>query len=817
MGRDSGSGSTGKRAGKKTGKKTGPKGGAKPKGGAQPPGGAERARNRPAVSNDFREGRFAGPAQGSGVQKISYVERYAPVPTALDAVPGLPPEFTGRDVERGALLDLLDPEREQRETAPAVAVIAGPPGVGKTTLAYAVAHAAQDRKWFTGVMLVDLRGYDPRPARAGDVLDALLRSLGVRPKHIPPEEADRAALYRSQLKSRTGAGERLLVIADNASSVEQTRPLLPPDHHHALLVTSRSVLPGIGRQRPLDLLSPGAATTLLDAALRQADPEDSRVADDREAALRVARACGHLPLALQITAALLITDPGQPLAERAERLSGAEDRLDGLDDGERSVRATFDQSLQSLLPQQADLFRRLSLNPGPDISTRAAALLNDTPEPVTERLLSRLATAHLVARGEVRGRWQMHDLLRDYAADRARAATRTSRPTRRRYEQALARLREYYARTAEAATTHVPGNGIVPDPGFADWDEAMSWLDAERSNLLALALSEESGTALVVNRSCFALMPYLAWQRRFEEAVAVSARALDICRATGDHNEAIAWNNFGLALQDLRRYDEALAAHTTARDLHHQHNVPQSEAIALNSLGLALQALRRYDEALAAHTTARDLHHQHNDPHSEANTWVSLGITLQALRRYEEALAAHTTARDLHHQHNDPHSEAIAWNNLGTVLQKLRRYDEALAAHTTALDLYRGHKDPHREAIAWNNLGTVRRDKGDHAEAVAAGTRSAAAFAGLNDPYREGEALKELATTLAAAGRPRPETRDTWLRSAAAYGRATAAEKEAAASLAEADRLSESEGEREGGPDQAGPEDGEPDAEPGAS
>ncbi|MDX3488416.1 tetratricopeptide repeat protein, partial [Streptomyces sp. ID05-18] len=59
---------------------------------------------------------------------------------------------------------------------------------------------------------------------------------------------------------------------------------------------------------------------------------------------------------------------------------------------------------------------------------------------------------------------------------------------------------------------------------------------------------------------------------------------------TGDtHGEAGAWNNLGSALQDLRRFDDALHALETARDLYQQTVDTNGEATAWNNLGSALQ------------------------------------------------------------------------------------------------------------------------------------------------------------------------------------------------------------------------------------
>lgn len=442
----------GNKSGKRKGKKSG-----KPQ--------RDQAGVGSSAGGDFRGAGFAGSqVLGHGTMTANtYVQQYAPVPTALDALPPPPVGFTGREDDLAYILGVLDPDRTGE--GPAVAVLSGWGGVGKTTLAYAAGHAAQNRGWFTGVLLVDLHGYDPQPAQAEEALEALLRSLGVPHEHLPPPGAGREALYRSQLNLRQEKGERLLVVADNASAIAQVQPLVPPGHH-GMLVTSRHRLTGLGRMRTVNRLQPEDAVALLEAALKNNDPDDPRVREDPEAAERLASACGYLPLALQITAALLAQDPEQPLSERADALGGTESVLDGLDDGERSLRTMFDQSLERLTPQEQDLFRLLALNPGPNISTPAAAVLADQTQPATERLLARLAASHLIERTPaVRGRWQMHDLLRAYAHEQATAAMDRGRTPRRRYDQAHDRLIHHYIQHAQAASTHLDPLAVLSRPG----------------------------------------------------------------------------------------------------------------------------------------------------------------------------------------------------------------------------------------------------------------------------------------------------------------------------------------------------------------
>ncbi len=169
--------------------------------------------------------------------------RAAPVaPTALAQLPPSMTGFCGRDDALALLSGLLDSAAIPDTVV--VSAVAGLPGVGKTTLAVQAAHAARTAGWFGGgVLFIDLHGYGEAPVEPGQALDALLRALGVHAEHIPPSAEERAGLYRSVLADIT---EPVLLIADNASSEAQVRPLLPGAGPHKVVVTSRHTLAGLG-------------------------------------------------------------------------------------------------------------------------------------------------------------------------------------------------------------------------------------------------------------------------------------------------------------------------------------------------------------------------------------------------------------------------------------------------------------------------------------------------------------------------------------------------------------------------------------------
>ena len=250
-------------------------------------------------------GQLAGEVR-EALARLDTTHAVSAAPTALAQLPAATAGFTGRDDELAVLAGLLDPAGPGGPVV--VSAVAGLAGVGKTTLAVQAGHAALQRGWFGGgVLFIDLHGYDEAPVEPGQALDALLRALGVPAEHIPPGTEERAGLYRSVLAQ---ISDPVLVIADNASSEAQVRPLLPGAGPHKVLVTSRHTLAGLGaRLVDVTVLDEEAGVELLDAALRAARPDDDRITGNPDAASRLAGICGGLPLALQITAALLKADP----------------------------------------------------------------------------------------------------------------------------------------------------------------------------------------------------------------------------------------------------------------------------------------------------------------------------------------------------------------------------------------------------------------------------------------------------------------------------------------------------------------------------
>jgi tetratricopeptide (TPR) repeat protein len=526
----------------------------------------------------------------------------AAAPVGLAQLPALVAGFTGRETELAAITALLDPAGDAESVI--VSAVAGLAGVGKTALAIQAAHTALRSGWFPGgVLFLDLHGYDDAPVEPGQALDALLRALGVAAEYIPPGAEERAGLYRSML---AGIADPVLIIADNASSEAQVRLLLPGPGPHRVIVTSRHTLARLSaRLLDVTVLGEEAGVALLDAALRTARPDDNRVSADRHAAGRLARICGGLPLALQITAALLKADPVRTVGDMADQLTDEIQRLQTLhyDDvsgiSAWSVAAAFELSYRQLDEATARMFRLLPVNPGPELSTAAAAALANLSASDTRKVISQLLRAHLIeAAAGAPGRWRMHDLLRLYARQLLDAHTDADRR-----EQARDRLLRYYLDTARAAAAHLralPRTQVPAD--FTDRDDALAWLDTERPGLIAaVTMSARTGRDQTAMQLPLILADYFDLRWRPDDWLATARISLAAARRLGDRsNEAAALANLGGALRHARRFEEAITACQGAAAICRETGDRHGEGHALSNLGSALHRMRRFEEAITA-------------------------------------------------------------------------------------------------------------------------------------------------------------------------------------------------------------------------
>ncbi|MFI7099885.1 BTAD domain-containing putative transcriptional regulator [Streptomyces sp. NPDC050161] len=631
-----------------------------------------------------------------------------PVIPRPQQLPATVSDFTGR----AAFVAELS---EQLATAEghvmAVSALTGIGGVGKTTLAVHVAHAA-NRHFPDGQLYVDLQGAGHSPSEPDTVLGAFLRALGVPEASIPDGLDERAALYRSSL-----AGRRVLTLLDNARDAAQIRPLLPGTEGCAALITSRARMIDLAGAHliDLDVMSPEEAFTLFTRIVGE-----ERVNAEREASMDVVGACGFLPLAIRIAASRLAARRTWTVSFLARKLADERRRLDELRAGDLAVKATFELGYGQLEPQQARAFRLLGLADGPDLSLAAAAALLDMDTDAAESLLESLVDTSLLE-SAAPGRYRFHDLVRLYARS---CAERDEQPPEER-DAALSRLLDFYlASAAQMYMMERPGDSLLDQmetphyPGlvFANRSEALTWLFGETRCLIACALQNTGPTGL--------------------------RRAVDLLLLTRDMAESGANN---------RQYEQAnltlLAAALEADD---QHAAGRAHW-ALSPICTQFGRLSDADEHAKLATL---LGLAAGDPFSSSNGPNDRGIIAGIRHHHDEAEAYLNQALVAFRDNRSKQSEASALCNLSRVHLDTGRIDSAIHLAEQGIACYREAGASRRLGNGMYALGMALTLAGRLDEATDQLAAALAIFQDSRQRFWEGMTYLRMAEVDLAAGRP---------------------------------------------------------------
>jgi tetratricopeptide (TPR) repeat protein len=707
----------------------------------------------PWVKRDYRE-MLAGEELVQAIfgSDTRGVDGNGPGPVTLPADPEL---FTGRSELLAELLEQFDPARDV-DGLTVVTAVDGMAGVGKTALAIHVAQLAHEQGWFPGgVLMQDMRGFSADdPVDYGSAAARLLRALGVASEDLPDTPEGRGAAWLDRLARLGRQGRPLLVVLDNVAQAGQVSPLLPRLPHR-MLITSRHTLSALRAYRvPIPPFTPDEAVLFIDNALRAARPADGRVNAEPEAARRLAKLCGYLPLALRIIVALLRDQPHRTLAAQASDLTDATNRLDRLcydDTDERgqplAVRGAFDLSYSHLSnsPELARAFRLLACIPGPDFSIQAAGVMFDSPPDDARRKLEELTRRHLADQlpGE---RWGMHDLIRLYAKKQAHEHADADGS-----ESAMQRLYSYYTEHLFAADAWLRSSLTVrparPGP-FGSRARAVAWLDAEYRTLAALAAAAgDSRRWAQAYDLAIHLASYQEFRHLVADGIAVAAQGLTAARHLDRTKESAATMRLGNAHRIATHYEEAISHLKQALELAPADD-PSYEGNIRHDLGLAYLRLGRFTEAESCHQRDLEICQATGDWRGAGEAMIGLADAVQEQGRIREAIAILNTAIELFEESGDPRNLALARGNLAHTC--LRGFPYTRAAFVI-WQLCAGLKhasdlgDRSNQAQGFLNLAVayLKRCRGCHGRAaVDWGRRAAVVFHEVGDLAQEARAIR---------------------------------------------------------------------------
>ncbi len=655
----------------------------------------------------------------------------------LTNLPPSPTPFVGREEELADLAELLaNPDCR-------MVTIFGPGGIGKTRLALAAAKQ-QIGSFAHGVYFVPLAAINA----TGSIVPAIAECLRISlPGNHPPQE---------QLFNYLREKEMLLV-ADNLEHLPAGNTLWAEMLHQSpslvLLTTSRERLnlreewvyeiKGLdySRDGTVENGEPCSAVAMFQQQARRAD---RRFAPDETELAHIAHIC-HLvegmPLGIELAATWVTTHSCEQIAQELEHsLDILTSRMHNAPERQQSIRATFEHSWQLLSPEEREVLARLSVFRG-GFRAEAAAQVAGASQETLLALLDKSLVQRLPS-----GRYDMHLLLRQYAAEKLEADPRA----RERVEMQHIR---YFATFLAQQEKHLQG---------AEQKEALARIASEIGNTrqawrAAVAHRDAAG----IEQCLEGLYRFYDVRCRFQEGIDLFAQAIE--RWSDDQEQAHLLGKLiarqGVLYRRLGRYQRAVAAAEQCLEIFERLGAQTEQAFCTINLADTLRHQGKYQEAGDLAQKSLTLSRQTGDRWGSARSLFLLGLTqyragkvagaeklltesLEIGREsgdprlvipaistladiachrgeYDRAIAMFDECLTLSRAMGDEFNAAIHLNNLGTALHVLEKYKEAQVFFQESLEICHEIGDRAGEAIALSNLGKALHEMGMHSEAMA--------------------------------------------------------------------------------------------------
>lgn len=703
----------------------------------------------------IRSGALSEPRPGTTPQAHPALTLAASKPSHPTPIYHLPTQLTpfiGRERELAEINHVLnDPDCR-------LLTLVGAGGMGKTRLALAAA-AQQQAQFAHGLAFVPLTPVVGREQTVTTIADALgLVLYGA---------TDRAAQLIQALRAKT-----LLLVLDNfehlltdAACVALISELLHGAPAVKLLVTSREQLavqaewifevPGLALPESAETpaLEASSAARLFLQCVRRLRTGFALSAVDRAAVLHICQLVEGLPLGIELAATWVRTLSFQEIAHEIQRnLDFLVTSARHVPARHRSIRAVFDYSWKLLTVEEQRVLRRLSIFRG-GFGREAAEVVADA----SLSMLSVLVAKSLLHRRE-NSRYDLHDLVRQYALDYLREDEHEYAQIQTRHSQYFAALLERRGMAfkgaerpavvaelnAELANIRVAWHWAATHKQAQALNQAadtLFWLYESRSNcregvpLFGLAVQSLQSREIVPTPASS-----IEWAQQLALAQTLSYQGF-FCFRQGQHPQGRDLLQCSLALlRSLAETDPiatrpalsttiiflgtvtaVMGDYTESRHLLQEGLLIKrglgdrwGAAFCLRQLGLAAYYVGEY---LEAHRWLREslvLSREMGNTWSIAASLNLLSMATYAQGAYAEAQQLLGEGLALSKMLEDRYNIAFALNGLGLVSQALGQSADAQRCFQEGAALWREIGDQGSLAQTLNNLGDTLLVVGDH-------------------------------------------------------------------------------------------------------
>ena len=551
-----------------------------------------------------------------------------------------------------------------------IITITGQGGMGKTTLALRAYMDATGAGDFADACIIRLATVQTRDAFLLAVANALQLPLH--------SESAWIAQIKTHLQTRTALllldnFEQLLDCADDVAQLADAAPQL------RVLVTSRERL-GIPSEQVVHLegISQTSSPTRLAAAeevflfyARRVQPSFAPNAIDRTHIQLICKLTNGLPLALELAAAWVSLLPVRFIADQIQtNLDWLSTSMGYTHQASRSVRAVLDYFWSLLSPEEQIWVQKLSVFSG-GFDREMARKIAGT----SLFFLLGLIDRSFLQRTSL-GRFEMHELLKQYAANQLR--------------QNGEQLRTVQAQHAKEFQSWVAAH--VAETEGQDRAEWLARFDAEHDNLRE------------------ALRWYL-------ESALENARDANIaCDMAA--RLSIFWLDRGHGVEGRGWLQKAIAAAET--QINSNLINPALLAGALGKLCLLASAQGDYAEAKRVGERALAMHRALHDEEGIALTLHELAVNEGYVKNYTAAVQLFEEALVIDRQRGNAYGESVTLINIARMWHAQNKLDAASSLLIRATEIARNNNDDNIGGHAAAMLAMVHLDLGRESESLPA-------------------------------------------------------------------------------------------------
>ncbi len=679
-----------------------------------------------------------------------------PLPAAPDHtqpirsnLPAIASSFHGRSAEINQIIQTLSQPDCRLLT------LVGMGGIGKTRLALEAARTLAQRTDFDPTLHAQVQdGIFWAPIETATAENELLVALAQTFDLPLAGQKPLKATLQNFLRDK-----RLLLILDNFEQLTVHAPLLSDLLRDAdglrLLVTSRErlnlyeewLLPVEGLPLP-DTTDTVAASAAIDLFVQRARRRNLQfsLAQQADGVRRICALVEGMPLGIELATAWTQTLSCSAIADAiADSVRTLQSDLQNVPGRHQSIEAVFRHSW-ALLPED----ERLTLA---QLSVFRGGFSAESAQSITQcsrRTLATLVEKSLVQRQE-NGRFDLHNLIRQLAAERVADSAELATRHQRHYLQWVADQQEAILSGSDPQQTAAVARDL--DNLRAAWHHAAQAPDAPTLAAAAYSLlSLWMGSGLV--HEGLALSQQVA--QRLTETNGLAAGRMRLCEATfanllGKSDEALAAVHTAIALfeqldspVDLGKALSQATFFLTSRNEYDEARQLADRALAVleptgdrRALGNGL--LQRYvvesftgDTAVARQLIERALTLL-TAPRDRLAALARFGASLIGSGEYAQAVAMLRESAETAALLNAQDQQASSLINIAVAQQRSGQFAQAEAAAREALALFERHGEVFGMATCHNNLGNIAYKQGSFAEAIGHYRRAEPYYASSNN------------------------------------------------------------------------------------